>query len=123
MKRIFFATLCLALFHLHADISGLYVSNGYNPYTKSNFSGSLTIKKDKNGVYQSEWSLGEKKYTGTGMMTDDEICFVSIGPSKVKGEEYEVLLTTYTVKGNKLVGEWVIMGQSLIGTDTLTKEK
>jgi len=123
MLRFCFFFAILACGVLRADIDGLYVSNGYNPYTKSNYSGSVIIKKDKNGVYQSEWSLGEKKYTGTGMMTDDELCFVSVGPSKVPGEEYEVLLTTYTIKGNKLIGEWVIMGQSLIGTGTLTKKE
>lgn len=122
MTRYFFACAMLALGALRADIDGLYVSEGWNPYTKSNFSGSLMIKPPQNGVYQSEWSQGNKKYTGTGMRTDDELCFVSLGPSKIKGEEFEVLLTSYKIKDGKLIGEWVIMGQALIGTDVLTKK-
>lgn len=107
---------------VYADIDGSYLSEGWSPYMKSNFAGNFRIDKPKNGVYQSEWTLGNLIFKGTGMRTDDQVCFVSVRSSKVKGEEPEVILSIYNINDDKLIGAWVDLGESLIGTDILTKK-
>jgi hypothetical protein len=128
-KKRFFTILYLAalLFTgaLHAiDIAGEYVITGWDPYFKSNYTGMAVITKGENDVYEAEWSLGDRKFNGTGMRTGDVVSFIStappLGPS-FNETEMEIYLSIYKISGKKLKGTWVRLHKTLIGTEDMEK--
>ena len=99
---------------------GTYDVSGNDPYEKMDYTGSVTIKKDKNDVYQAKWVITEGgkqyKYNGTGLKEDnDTISFAYQGGS-------ETGLQMYTRKDDQtLEGPYVILDKNLVGIETITK--
>jgi hypothetical protein len=116
--------ICLATIGSYA-FEGTYDIKGYDPYEKMPYEGTLTIKKDKNGVYQASWDFIENgthyQDTGTGLKSDDDkISFIFEG---VEGSE-ELGLQLYKVKNsNTLEGPFVLLSRNLVGKETITKRE
>jgi hypothetical protein len=104
---------------------GTYDVQGYDPYEKMDYQGSLTIKKDKNGVYQANWLLkeGKNQYNdiGTGLkISDDTISFIFKDNQGGSDEGVQI----YTRMDDKtLEGPWVLLSKNLVGKETLIKRK
>jgi hypothetical protein len=115
-----FVFSCLTTLSLQA-IEGTYNVSGVDPVQKA-YTGTVTIKKGDNDVYQAEWtlSLQPSKYVGTGLKNNDEVNFVyGATDPKVKSVAG---LQMFSIKKDKLEGEFVDWGGSLVGRETLTKQ-
>ena len=116
--------ICLATVVSYA-FEGTYDIKGYDPYEKMPYEGTLTIKKDKNGVYQAHWDFIENgahyQDIGTGVKSDsDKISFVFEG---VEGSE-EVGLQLYKVKNSTtLEGPFILLNRNVMGKETITKRE
>lgn len=111
---------------LHAeDIEGLYSFKGWNPYVKSNYTGTAVITKGESEVYEAEWIQGNRKFTGTGLKSGNKISFIVTGPplGTFFGEtEKAIFLIVYKISGKKLKGSWVRLHNTLIGTEEMHKK-
>jgi hypothetical protein len=102
---------------------GTYDVSGNDPYDKMDYSGSLTIKKDKNAVYQTKWVLKEGgkqyRYNGTGLSLDDKTISFIYKDSQTGSEEG---LQIYMRKDEQtLEGPFVILDKNLVGKETITQ--
>lgn len=120
MKK--FVCLLLPCFSLMA-IEGTYKVNGYDPYFKMSYSGTVIITKDQNEVYQASWTIteGDKEYKdiGTGIKLGDTVSFVfkSAPGQQTKDEGVQV----YKIGKESLEGPFVLLGQNLAGKEKLQK--
>src|SRR5690242_1026931 len=98
---------------------GNYELTGYDPYDKMDYTGSLTIIKDKN-VYQAKWVIREGgkhyKYLGTGLKIDDDT--ISFLFKETSGAE-EGLQVYVRTDDQTLQGPFVILDKNMIGTETI----
>lgn len=127
MKKALLAlSLLLCSLPAFADVEGTYIFKGYDPRLKVKYDGVATIKKGENGVYQAEWTHGERKFVGTGILTGDILSFITSGPTMgaAFGEEKKNItyLNVYKVQGNLLKGTWVSLGETIIGTEDMEKK-
>ncbi len=124
MKKMLLALVstCLLSLSLYA-IEGTYSVKGYDPYEKKAYTGKIEITKKDNGVYQAKWvlDLAPKEYTGTGLMTGNQVNFVFESSSSRTGGG--IGLQNYTISGDTLQGPFVYYNKPLVGTETLTKKK
>ncbi len=126
MKKTLLATVaaCLASLSLYGDIDGKYSVSGSDPYNKGRlYTGSVTISKDQNGVYQASWVLLESgkefRDIGTGIKTGDQVSF-AFKNTPGQADEYQGL-QIYTIKGDTLEGPFVFIGKNLVGAEKLIK--
>lgn len=115
MKRWLVLTTAFLATSLYA-IEGIYDVQGYDPYIQKKYSGGAFITKDQNGVYQARWNTEGKKYVGTGLMSENEISFIFTSPDDPNATGVQI----YKIEGTTLKGSWVLLGKSLVGSETLT---
>jgi hypothetical protein len=120
IKNIFTAAI-LTLSAVSAfAFDGDYTVSGYDPYDKMDYTGSLSIIKDKN-VYQAKWTIKEGgkqyKYVGTGLKIDDDtISFLFKDAAGVEEDGLQVYMRT---DDQTLQGPFVLINKNLIGTETV----
>ncbi len=109
---------------LYSDaIEGEYLVKGYDPYEKAAYAGEATIKLDKNNVYQLKELTNGLTYIGTGLVCcPGTLVFVVRGPHIVKEDKVDLSLVTYKMQGDQLNGTWVLVKNSLIGTEELVRK-
>jgi hypothetical protein len=123
MVKKFLAIILSALSAITAfAFEGNYAISGNDPYDKMDYTGSLSIKKDKNNVYQAKWVVQEGgkqyKYNGTGLSLDDKTISFTYKDSQSGSEEG---LQIYTRKDDQtLSGPFVILDKNLVGSETIT---
>lgn len=116
MKKIslLFSTLVFP-FYLLADITGLYHISGFDPVTKHNYSGSLTIEKEK-AIYTAVWTFSDGSVdTGTGIKKGDHISFVYQEPPGLFGVQQ------YEIDHDRLKGPWVLFDTTRRGFEKAKK--
>lgn len=104
------------------NFEGIYKVKGFDPYEKKSYAGTVEITKDDNDVYRAQWTLDldPPNYTGTGLKNRDQLIFVYQSSTPRPGGK--VGLQIYTIKKNKLEGNFVYYDGSLVGTEILTKQ-
>jgi hypothetical protein len=105
-------------------IEGKYSVTGYDPYNKMSYSGTAVITKDKNNVYQINWTYNEGgeiyRDKGTGIKMNDIVSFIFKNAEGEKSSDEGVQV--YKVKNDILEGPYVLLGQNLVGTEKLKKQ-
>lgn len=117
----------IALFIIFAGsltaIEGNYDVTGFDPYDNKPYTGTVSIKKDKNDVYQASWNIVEEgkkfTYSGTGLKTDNQVSFTYRNTSP--GQD-ELGLQIYKISDKALEGPFVYLNKNLIGKEKLVKK-
>lgn len=119
MTRLLAALIGVALLHpvsaAKPSLEGLYLAEGTNP-DGSQYQAAVAIEA-RGEAYALTWQLGQGSAIGIGLVQKDVLSVV-YGPSGGGA----VGLITYAIDGEKLVGKWLIPGDSGVGTETLTKQ-
>lgn len=120
MSSAFF--LLFGSFSLQA-VEGAYNVSGFDPNTNTSYTGTVTITKGENEIYDAEWnlSLDPPKYLGKGLKSDNQISFLYQTDGKPFGAD-TTGLQVYKIKGDTLEGNFIVYGESLVGNETLTKK-
>lgn len=126
MKKLFLLSIlfllpCLLLqahCHHHSDLTGLYDVAGFNPYTNLPYTGTVDIQR-QDSVYGALWVFTDgSTRAGTGLVEDGVLSFV-FENSTTPGTPGVIV---YDRSGHRqLSGEWVLFGNALVGTETLTR--
>ena len=109
--------LSFPVFATAGGIEGIYNCNGTNPDGTGGYEGTVSIIQN-NDIYKVTWTLGSSVYLGTGFLINDTL---SIGYSDSSKSWFGVIV--YKVKGNKLEGKWITLGNEKAGSETLTRRK
>ncbi len=124
MKKAMLAAFFLVFgsFSLQA-VEGTYQVSGFDPYTNKSYTGTATITRGENEIYQGEWnlSLDPAKYLGKGLRDNDQISFLCQPEGLPFGPDVTTL-QIYRITGDKLEGNFMIYGGSLVGHETLIKK-
>lgn len=120
MKSFICLFLLLPIAICAANIEGNYSVSGNDPYEKNTYTGTATIKKDKNEVFQITWNFNDgSKNTGTGLLSGSELSVV-FSDSNEANKQF-IGLQIYKITDAGMEGTWVLLNQSLIGSEKLTK--
>ena len=117
MALILFVILSLPIAAFAGGIEGIYDCKGINPGGAGAYEGTVSIIEN-NDIYKVTWTLGSSVYLGTGLLIND---MLSVGYSDSSKSWFGVIV--YSVKGNKLKGKWITLGNEKAGTETLTRRK
>jgi|SRR5262245_5909350 len=95
------------------DLAGVYLCNGKN-IDGTSYEGLVEIVKD-HGAFQLQWVVGENVVAvGMGILSGNvlAVAYYSALPGVV----------AYRIEGNRLVGEWTLVGaEGALFSETLTK--
>jgi len=119
------ALLCVNLASF-AAIEGTYIVSGEDPYEKQPYTGTATISRGgQNGVFQISWVFDNgEKYEGTGLTSGgDEVSFAFKQTNARETSKPLIGLQLYKIDGNVLKGLWVLLDNSLLGTEELIKKE
>lgn len=109
--------LSLPIFAFAGGIEGVYDCKGAGPGGAGAYEGTVSIIEN-NDIYKVTWTLGSSVYLGTGFLINDTL---SIGYSDSSKSWFGVIV--YKVKGNKLKGKWITLGNEKAGSEMLTRRK
>ncbi len=114
MRRVLAFLATLPLFPLSAAIPGNYTITGNDPL-HNHYSGNATIALEGN-VFTANWYYDDgTSDMGTGVRNQNQISFIYQGDQETK----ETGVVTYRIVNNQLVGNWVPLNESTVGTETL----
>lgn len=125
MKKLFLLSILFLLpcifLHAHtrhSDLTGLYEVTGFNPYTNLSYSGTVDIQK-QGSVYGAVWVFTNgTTRLGTGLVEDGILSFVFENSTTPTSPG----VITYDQSGHhQFSGRWVLFGNSLVGTETLSR--
>lgn len=98
-----------------AQAEGSFTVAGTNPGGASNYTGTVTVQKVGENVYQLEWTVGGNVSVGTAVGDDD---FLSVGYKS--GDNFGVALFVRDDDGWD--GVWTYGGGKQIGTESWTPQ-
>ena len=98
-----------------ADITGSYLVDGTSPGGGS-YTGSVSVKKNADSLYQVVWTIGGEKYIGTAIGTD-EMLSISYRSGNNTGVGLYV-----TQKNGSVKGIWTYAGGKELGGEVWLKK-
>lgn len=108
--------LLLPVITLSADIVGNYSVEGNDPLGSS-YSGTATISKAAR-IYTAWWYYQDgTSDMGTGIVTQNQISFIYRGSQTPR----ESGIITYQIENDQLVGRWIAIGATTVGTETMRR--
>lgn len=138
MKKLFFAAMVLfssvgvlhadsshSDHHHHIDVfdasesSQTFRVRGFNPFTQTTYTGVVTLTR-AGEIFAANWLFDDgTSEIGTGFLENGQLSFVfadAVNPlSELPGVQ------AYEIHRRHLRGQWTILGQTLVGEETLTR--
>ncbi|CUI16833.1 conserved hypothetical protein [Candidatus Protochlamydia naegleriophila] len=111
--------------HHHSDLfdasqsSQTYRVRGFNPFTQTTYTGIVTLTR-AGEIFAANWLFDDgTSEIGTGFLENGQLSFVfsdAVNPlSELPGVQ------VYEIHRRHLKGHWTILGQALVGEETLTR--